>query len=197
MQERRRRRRPLTIATGRVEAPLRRDGRDASGNRVRRQGTRQGTISVVVGATAAVEDTYAYLLGPWTLERVIHDRRGGISGCFEGTAEVAPLGSSPGAATAACHEQGVITWGEHTGPAERRLVYVGQGDGSVEVLFGDGRRGFALALEHGRCDALHLCGTDRYEITVTAVSADELEERWRVRGPGKDYEALTVLRRSR
>ena len=41
--------------------------------------------------------------------------------------------------------------------------------------------------------AVHQCRADRYEITYLVLSEDVMEERWRVRGPDKDYQATATL----
>jgi hypothetical protein len=155
-------------------------------------------MSTVTARPVRVEDTFQVLLGMWSVERRITDHRSGQTGTFTGAAVAEERRDEPGTAT--YEERGELTWGGggHSGPAERRLLYVRQADGGVEVRFGDGRRAWAWDLgNEGRSDAVHPCGEDRYEMSLVARTADELEERWRVSGPAKEYEAVTVLRRSR
>lgn len=61
--------------------------------------------------------------------------------------------------------------------------------------FSDGRPYVELDLRSGAWQAVHDCGADRYEIETVVRSASTIEERWRVRGPAKDYTALTTLTR--
>ncbi len=57
----------------------------------------------------------------------------------------------------------------------------------------DGRLFYRLDLRSGRCEAVHPCLPDRYEITYLVLSEDVMEERWQVRGPAKDYQATATL----
>jgi hypothetical protein len=41
----------------------------------------------------------------------------------------------------------------------------------------------------------HPYGADHYEIPTVVRSPSEIEERWRVRGPTEDYDAVATLRR--
>jgi hypothetical protein len=83
----------------------------------------------------------------------------------------------------------------HTGPAGRRLRYQGRADGTVAVRFPDGRPFYVLDLRAGQAQAEHGCGRDRYLLSHRVLAADLLEEVWRVRGPDKDYLAITRLTR--
>ena len=102
-------------------------------------------------------------------------------------------GPSP-ARPALCYlETGELRFGTHTGPATRALRYQGRPDGTVDVRFADGHLFYRLDLRSGRCEAVHQCRADRYEITYLALSEDVMEERWQVHGPGKDYRATATL----
>ncbi len=90
-------------------------------------------------------------------------------------------------------ETGELRFGTHSGPATRTLRYQGRPDGTVDVRFADGHLFYRLDLRSGRCEAVHQCRADRYEITYLALSEDVLEERWQVHGPGKDYHATATL----
>ena len=70
------------------------------------------------------------------------------------------------------------------------------------MLFADGRYFYHLDPRPGSWQARHDCGRDVYELSarllrpgLTPESSAELREsrRWRVRGPGKDYEIMTTL----
>jgi len=137
-----------------------------------------------------VEDTFAYLTGSWTLSRAIVDHRGLTSGSFEGRAEVQARGTR-----GRYEEHGRLRWARYDGSARRVLDLVGTDDGVVAVRFTDGRAFFDLDLSSGTCQAVHQCGADRYELEFAAGSTELLIERWRVRGPDKDYEARTTWRR--
>jgi hypothetical protein len=90
-------------------------------------------------------------------------------------------------------ETGELRFGTHCGPATRTLDYQGRTDGTVDVRFADGHLFYRLDLRSGRCEAVHQCRADRYEITYLVLSEDVMEERWRVHGPGKDYRATATL----
>ena len=92
-------------------------------------------------------------------------------------------------------ETGELRFGSHAGPATRALRYQGLPDGTVDVHFADGHRFYRLDLRSGRCTAVHQCGADRYEITYLVLGGDQMEERWQVRGPAKNYDATATLSR--
>ena len=147
-----------------------------------------------------IVDTLEFLLGTWELGRSIEDRRSHISGYFRGTAVVA-LGSSPsggGGCRATYDEGGELCLGAHTGPASRHLELATRPDSRVVVIsFADGRPFVDLDIRAGEWRALHDCGADCYELVTVVQSHCVVEERWHVRGPGKDYDAVTTLTRIR
>ena len=141
-----------------------------------------------------VADTFDYLLGRWSVHRsLVH--RDGQAGTFVGTgAFTAVAGVDESARRARYQEAGSLRFGELSGQATRRLDYVaGTRGGPVAVLFGDGRLFIEVDLTAGSSTAHHRCGEDDYEITIRVLSAGVVEERWRVRGPAKAYDALTTL----
>lgn len=140
--------------------------------------------------------TYGFLLGVWRIERTLTDRRRCETGVFSGTATIEPHPTS-GPQTARYQEVGQLCIGTYRGTAQRSLRYVRQEHGAVAVDFEDGRRFVACDLRSGRWRATHLCGDDRYDISWRLHARDVVAERWRVRGPNKDYEAVSVLRRAR
>jgi hypothetical protein len=158
--------------------------------------------------TMVVTDTLEFLLGTWTVDRSIEDHRSGISGHFRGTAVFAPAEGEPGVeaegamaagsvavARASFLETGELTYGGHATPARRGLDYIGR-DGAALLYFTDGRLYIDLDLRAGAWRAEHLCSADRYEVRTVVRSRDQVREEWRVRGPGKDYDATTTLRRA-
>ena len=163
-----------------------------------------------------VSDTLAFAAGHWRIERVLADHRSGTQGRFTGSATLreaddpgaapsgpAPSGPAPSGPAPSrpapsraelCYlETGELRFGTHSGPATRTLRYQGRPDGTVDVRFADGHLFYRLDLRSGRCVAVHQCREDRYEITYLALSEDVMEERWQVRGPGKDYQATATL----
>lgn len=145
-------------------------------------------------------DTLGYLLGTWQVTRVIDDRRAGITGSFDGTTVVAgPPGAdllAPGA-RARYTETGTLRYGTHTGPARRSLDATRLAGGAVLLAFLNGVPYIELDLSSGVCERRHPCAQDTYDSTIVVRSPDVLEERWLVRGPAKDYSAVTTLRRVR
>jgi hypothetical protein len=145
--------------------------------------------------TMVVTDTLGFLVGTWRVERSIEDHRSGLSGHFQGTAVLAGGPEGTAALTrAAYQETGELRFGDHVAPARRGLDYV-RAEGAVLLYFADGRPYVDLDLRSGTWRAEHPCVADLYEVTTTVRSPDEVRELWRVRGPDKDYDAVTVLRR--
>jgi hypothetical protein len=140
-----------------------------------------------------VTNTLAFAAGHWRIERVLEDHRSGTEGRFAGRAALtgADLPGDP----LQYLETGELRFGTHAGPATRALRYQGLPDGTVDVRFADGHLFYRLDLRSGRCTAVHQCGADRYEITYLVLGDDQMEERWRVRGPDKDYQATATLTR--
>ncbi len=143
-----------------------------------------------------VADTLEYLLGRWSVHRsLVH--RDGRAGTFVGTGVfTAEVGVDELRRRVRYEETGSLRFGQLGGQATRRLDYVaGARGGPVAVLFGDGRFFIEVDLTAGSCTARHRCGEDDYEITTWVLSGGTVEERWRVRGPAKAYDAVTTLRR--
>jgi hypothetical protein len=153
------------------------------------------------GRIRAVEifDTLDFLLGHWRLDRSIDDHKSGTRGSFHGTAVVVAVspGRGPDAdGRASYRETGELRLGGYSGPASRRLEYAARPDGAgVLVSFADGRPFIDLDLRDGTSHGVHQCRDDRYELTTTVRSQGVVEERWQVRGPDKDYDAVTTLTR--
>jgi Family of unknown function (DUF6314) len=140
--------------------------------------------------------TRDFLRGCWRAERELADYRSGQRGSFQGMATFTAENADPGTGTLAYHEQGELSFGRHTGPASRSLLYRPGPDGSAEVLFADGRPFYLLDLRTGYWQAEHPCGADHYVVAVRVLSADSLTEHWRARGPEKDYSMTTTLTRT-
>jgi hypothetical protein len=137
-------------------------------------------------------DTVLFLLGRWRVERRITDYRLAMVGTFLGTAVWGAASYGRGS----YREFGELRFGAHTGPAERHLQYQPTGTGSVLLYFADGRPFVDLDLRSGSWQATHLCGEDRHRIGTEVRSRGEVQERWLVRGPETDYQAVTILTRA-
>jgi Family of unknown function (DUF6314) len=145
-----------------------------------------------------VADTLGFLVGSWVVTRSIQDYRSGLSGSFTGEATLAwvPGERRPDAGTRASYrEVGELRYGSYTGAASRSLEYARLGDAAAMLYFPDGRPFTDLDLRSGSWRGSHLCGADRYEILTVALSDHVVQERWCVRGPTKDYDVATTLRR--
>ncbi len=130
-----------------------------------------------------------FLRGTWHVERTIEDAQG-EPGAFWGTATFTPDGDG-----LLFREVGTTRFGEIAAPASRQLSYAPRADGSIEVNFSDGHHFIEIVPAPASSDTHH-CGADLYEITTTVLAPDLYEERWRVRGPAKDYSATTLYRRA-
>lgn len=145
--------------------------------------------------------TQEYLRGSWWAERELTDHLSGQPGSFLGIASFTGQGAGPGAGrladgdVLAYHERGELRFGRHQGPASRSLLYRRRPDGTVQVLFADGRPFYVLDLRTGYWEAEHPCGADHYLVTVRVLGDDSLTEHWRARGPEKDYSMTTTLTR--
>jgi hypothetical protein len=145
-----------------------------------------------------IVDTLSFLLGQWSLERLLTDHRSGTDGRFEGSVTIveAPSGSSAGFGVRAHYDEtGTIRFGNYEGPASRSLELVRQESAVVMLYFTDGKPFVDLDLRSGTWRSTHPCGEDHYEIFTVVRSLNEVEEHWRVRGPTEDYDAVTTLRR--
>jgi uncharacterized protein DUF6314 len=141
-----------------------------------------------------IPDTLGFLLGTWELIRSYTDHRSGSASSFQGQAVLA-MDATAGLERARYEETGQLCLGSHQGPASRSLEYLRRPDGTV-MLYRPGRQPYVdLDLTSGAWDAVHPCGADRYEISTIVRSPDVVQEYWRVRGPEKDYTAVTTLRR--
>jgi hypothetical protein len=154
------------------------------------------------GTDLLVTDTLDFLRGCWRIERRIADHRAGASGTFDGAARFeadsaeADSADVGGADVLAYHEHGQLRFGSHRGPASRSLVYRRRPDGTADVCFADGREFYRLDARPGAWQGHHLCGRDHYTVTGEVLDGQRFQERWRVRGPDKDYEIATMLVRT-
>lgn len=146
-----------------------------------------------------IADTLGFLLGAWDLSRAITDHRGGTLGSFAGRAVVAttePREAAVQPRIARYDETGELRLGSHRGAASRSLEYARRDDGTL-LLYRPGGQPFVdLDLTSGAWRASHRCGDDHYEISTVVRSSGIVREYWRVRGPLKDYTAVTTLTRA-
>jgi hypothetical protein len=154
-----------------------------------------GTDVLVTGLL--VTDTLDFLRGRWRIERRIADHRAGGTGTFDGVARFEAEGAEvKGTEVLAYHEDGELRFGGHRGPASRSLIYRRRPDGTADVCFADGREFYRLDARSGAWQGQHDCGHDRYTVAGEMLDSGRFRERWRVRGPDKDYEITTILVRT-
>jgi hypothetical protein len=135
-----------------------------------------------------VADLPAFLEGVWRVERDLDD--GHRRGRFEGVATFSRAGHG-----LVWDERGEIAFGDHRGPARRRLLLLPHGTG-WEVRFEDGRPFHLLDLSAGRCAAGHDCGADRYDGAFDVLAEDAFKVAWVVRGPRKDQRIVSRYSRA-
>lgn len=148
-------------------------------------------IPVMATGLWPISDLRAYLTGRWTLARTIRDLRQVIGGTLEGTAEFTPADSG----LLYC-EEGILTLGSHRGPAEQQLCFAFPlSDARADVAFRDGRPFYQLDLSRGADAVTHVCDPDLYEGHFLALDADRWQSVWKVTGPRKDQELLSLYTR--
>jgi hypothetical protein len=136
--------------------------------------------------------TLDFLLGTWSVERWIDDAHSGDVGTFHGTATFTKGDDD---SRVRFDEVGVVRFGDYSGRASRQLFFA-EGPGSlIDVSFADGHHFIELDLREGSSRDHHQCASDGYDVSTTVVDNDHIEEKWRVRGPAKNYVALTVMKR--
>lgn len=141
-----------------------------------------------------VPDTLAYLRGHWRITRSLTDHLEGTSGSLTGTASFLPLPDEAGGL--AYREDGQISLAGYRGPASRSLLWLPAGGGAADVRFADGRAFYLADLRPGWWRAEHRCGADVYHVSYHLHGPGLLTERWRARGPRKDYLMMTYLVRA-
>ncbi len=143
-------------------------------------------------AAAPLPDWAAWFQGDWQLSRQVTDRRAGTVLHFEGRLAVTVENSR-----LRLDETGRWTdapWGALAG--HRVYLWVPEGRGRVQVLYGDGRPFHAFTpVQQGRATARHLCDPDTYDVTYVFDLPACWQHRWDVTGPAKDYTMLTRLTR--
>jgi hypothetical protein len=134
-----------------------------------------------------------FLLGSWSVERSINDAMSGDIGTFHGTATF--IRDAEDSSRVRFDETGIVRFGDYSGRANRQL-YLALGSNSViDVSFADGHHFITLDFSEQVSTDHHQCQSDGYDIMTLVRSDDLIEERWRVVGPAKDYEAVTFMTR--
>jgi len=93
-------------------------------------------------------------------------------------------------------ERGMLTFGAHCGAAEQSYKYdFACGNARACVTFRDGRAFHDLDLSHGQAVVSHACGLDLYAGRFIALDPSHWQSAWKVAGPRKDQEILTLYSR--
>lgn len=138
-----------------------------------------------------VADLREFLAGSWQVDRSVLDRRQSIQGNLHGQAHFVPAGRC-----LLYEERGTLTLGAHCGVAEQSYKYAFAGDNARAcVSFRDGRTFHDLDLSYGQAVVSHACGRDLYEGRFMALDRRQWQSVWRVAGPRKDQEILTLYSR--
>jgi len=136
----------------------------------------------------SVPDLRAFLSGDWQIERSVVDRRHSISGKFGGHACFTPDGTS-----LLYEERGTLDFGDHRGFAEQRYRFDFDATGARAIVsFRDGRSFYELDLSNGDAAVAHMCDPDLYEGRFTALGPNQWKSNWKVAGPRKDQDILTL-----
>lgn len=144
-----------------------------------------------------MNSSFAQWLGTWAVQRSIKDNLAASLGVFRGTATLS-VGCSCAAldtSHARYLEEGMHYFNGRVTPAQRRLEFAPLVGNAVAVYFSDGRPFYDFDISHMTASRIHMCGDDEYEITIQVISSQLMQEFWRVRGPAKNYDAVTQMRR--
>lgn len=125
------------------------------------------------------------LLGTWSLDRTVTDRRAGAFGTVRGTTTL----RQPFPGVVEWSEVGTMTLGAHVTPVSRTLTVRRGDDGGWTVHFADGRVFHPWVWG---TPVLHACAPDDYTGTLSG-DASGWTVRWDAVGPAKDYRLDSVL----
>jgi hypothetical protein len=138
------------------------------------------------GSTVLGADPTA-LVGVWSLERSLLDRRTGHTGSVIGTLEVGVLDRD----TFRWYEAGEFTWGGVTRAATRSLR-LRRIDGRWWCTFADG--GLFHPWQPG-LEVTHPCRADLYRGRIELPNREQMRMTWDVTGPAKDERYDTTFTR--
>lgn len=138
-----------------------------------------------------VPDLKQFLCGSWSVDRLIIDHARTTIGRLEGKATFRPSG--PGLLY---EETGTLVLGGHRGQAAQTYRYdFRDGNRRALVRFRDGRPFHDLDLSSGQDREHHRCPPDLYEGVFLALGPAAWRTEWKVTGPRKDYDLVTMYRR--
>lgn len=139
----------------------------------------------------SVNDLRGFLEGNWKLDRQILDHRRGETGQLVGKSRFVADGEA-----LVYREEGRLTLGDHSGPAEQVYSYSFPAVHRASVRFADGRFFHDLDLSGGTWACTHLCGDDRYDGEFRALGPETWQAVWQVKGPRKDLRLDSTYRRT-
>ena len=129
--------------------------------------------------------TLAQFRGDWRLLRRIADANAGQDGAFEGVARFVPQGDG-----LLYHECGELRLGMAAPMRAERSYLWREAAGRIVVQFDDGRPFHSFDGAVAAAD--HLCGEDLYQVHYDFADWPDWRATWRVRGPRKDYEMVSL-----
>ncbi len=133
------------------------------------------------------------LLGRWTLDRRLDDRRDGRSGVVRGRCVLTAEPAVPDRIR--WSEQGTMLWTDSgAGTPVSRTLWLCRRDAGWLVIFDDGHDFHPWLVG---MPLHHLCGRDDYTGRIDVLDADHWITRWTATGPAKDYTIETRLSRAR
>jgi len=128
--------------------------------------------------------------GRWRIARRIEDEWMGTTGLFEGVARF-----SPDPQGLAYHETGELRLPQEAPMvASRRFLWRADA-GGIAVHFDDGRPFHRIAAGARVVQDWHHCQPDDYEVSYNFTRWPDWRMIWRVRGPRKDYTAISDFTR--
>ena len=142
-------------------------------------------------------DLRAYLLGSWSVDRILLDRTNGTRGTFTGVVRFTALDDGG----LSFHEEGTVRLAAgngkpFTGPASRSYLFSPtESPAAMDVTFPDGRPFHRMSFSPDARQDRHWCDPDTYRVSYTLHGPDGFSYAWDVRGPRKDQLLESVLRR--
>jgi hypothetical protein len=138
-----------------------------------------------------VADLKAFLSGHWQIDRTIVDRRLSISGELTGEAEFTAERD-----VLIYHERGRLSFGAREGPTEQSYSFeFPDGNTHAIVRFRDGRTFHDLDLSQGPAVVSHACDPDQYDGCFVALDQRRWKSCWKVVGPRKNLEIVSLYTR--
>ncbi len=139
-----------------------------------------------------VSSLYAFLKGPWSLQREVHEAGEGRHAVFLGEAVFA---AAPESDNLGYTETGELETATGVFAATRELQYTFMGPDLAEVRFNDGGFFHVMDLSNGISRVEHTCGDDFYQGLFRVLDDENWLSVWRVSGPRKNQVITTRYKR--